>query len=197
MKLYVIRHGQSEDNVARRHSGWAECSLTEKGMDDARHAGELLAGVVFDKVFSSDTKRARQTCALALPGTEVEYTPLIRETNVGSLTGMEVAECQRIWGDEYNERRKARNFCPYGGENLAMHMERVREFLTIVQNGGWETVAAFSHGGSIHCMLDLVMGSIQNKADYPCSNGGVSVFAFENGTWTLEEWNRVEEKQVQ
>ena len=193
MKLYVIRHGQSEDNVARRHSGWAECSLTQQGMEDARKAGELLRGVKFEKVFSSDTRRARQTCALALPEMQdaVEYTPLIRETNVGSLTGMEVAECQRLWGEEYDSRRKARNFCPYGGENLAMHMERVREFLTIVQNGGWETAAAFSHGGSIHCMLDIVTGSVQDKTEYPCSNGGVSVFTFENGTWSLTEWNRL------
>jgi len=192
MKLYVIRHGQSEDNVARRHSGWADCSLTEKGMEDAERAGTLLKGIAFDKVFSSDTRRARQTCALALPEAEPEYTPLIRETNVGSLTGMEVDECIRRWGDEYNERRKARNFCPYGGENLAMHMARVREFLAMVQNGGWNTVAAFSHGGSIHCMLDIAMGAEQNKADYPCLNGGVSVFRYENGVWTLEEWSRTE-----
>ena len=197
MKLYVIRHGQSEDNLARRHSGWSDCSLTEKGEADARHAGELLKGIAFDKVDSSDTRRARQTCALALPDAEPEYTPLIRETDVGSLMGLEVAECQRRWGEEYDGRRKALNFCPYGGENLEMHMKRVREFLTIVQNGGWNTVAAFSHGGSIHCMLDIVMGETQNKADYPCTNGGVSVFSFENGTWTLEEWNRLEEKQVQ
>ena len=192
MKLYVVRQGQSEDNVARRHSGWADCSLSEKGLDDAQRAGTLLKGIVFDKVFSSDTRRARQTCALALPDAVPEYTSLIRETNVGTLTGMEVEECIRKWGDEYTERRKARNFCPYGGENLAMHMERVREFLTMVQNGKWETVAAFSHGGSIHCMLDIVTGTVQNKEDYPCSNGGVTLFTFENGTWSLTEWNRVE-----
>ena len=192
MKLYVIRHGHSEDNLAGRHSGWAECSLTGRGMEDAAKAGELLRGIKFDKIFSSDTKRARQTCAIALPEMQdiVEYTPRIRETKVGSLTGMEVAECQRLWGDEYNARRKARNFCPYGGENLAMHMERVREFLTIVQNGGWETVAAFSHGGSIHCMLDIVTGAVQDKAEYPCSNGSVSVFTFDGGRWSLTEWNR-------
>lgn len=190
MKLYMIRHGQSEDNAAKRHSGWAECSLTEKGREDARHAGELLKGISFDKVFSSDTLRARQTCAIALPDAEPEYTSLIRETNVGSLTGLEVAECQKRWGDVYNNNRKARNFCDYGGENLAMHMERVRNFMTRVESGGWNAVAAFSHGGSIHCVLDIVMGGIQDKMNYPCSNGSVSVFSFENGVWTLEEWNR-------
>lgn len=192
MKMYVVRHGQSEDNVARRHSGWADCSLTEKGKDDARRAGTLLKGITFDKVFSSDTRRARQTCALALPDAVPEYTPLIRETNVGLLTGIEVEECIRKWGDEYNERRKTRNFCPYGGENLAMHMERVMKFLAMVQDGEWENVAVFSHGGSIHCMLDLVSGTIQNKADYPCSNGSVTLFSFENGTWSLTECNRME-----
>jgi broad specificity phosphatase PhoE len=194
MKLYVVRHGQSEDNIARRHSGWAECSLTEQGRADAERAGTILRGIAFDKVFSSDTKRAKQTCAIALPEMQdaVEYTPLIRETNVGTLTGLEVAECQRRWGEEYNSRRKARNFCPYGGENLAMHMERVREFLTMTERGGWDTVAVFSHGGSIHCMLDIVMGEVQNKADYPCGNGSVSVFEYADGAWSLAEWGRME-----
>lgn len=191
MKLYMIRHGQSEDNIARRHSGWAECSLTEQGEADARHAGELLRGIPFDKVFSSDTRRARQTCAIALPDAEPEYTSLIRETNVGSLTGLEVAECQKRWGGVYDERRKARDFKPYGGEDLAMHMARVQTFLDRAASGGWNTVAAFSHGGSIHCVLDIVLGGIQNKADYPCRNGSVSVFAYENGVWTLEDWGRV------
>ena len=112
MKLYVVRHGQSEDNLAKRHSGWADCSLTEQGRADAERAGSILRGIAFDKVFSSDTKRAKQTCAIALPEMQdtVEYTPLIRETNVGTLTGLEVAECQRRWGEEYDSRRKARNF---------------------------------------------------------------------------------------
>lgn len=194
MKLYVVRHGQSEDNLAKRHSGWADCSLTEQGRADAERAGTILRGIAFDKVFSSDTKRAKQTCAIALPEMQdtVEYTPLIRETNVGTLTGLEVAECQRRWGEEYDSRRKARNFCPYGGENRVMHMERVWEFLTMVQDGGWETVAVFSHGGSIHCMLDLVMGTEQDKKAYPCDNGGVSVFEYADGVWSLAEWNRVE-----
>ena len=73
-----------------------------------------------------------------------------------------------------------------------MHMERVREFLTMAESGGWDTVAVFSHGGSIHCMLDIVMGAVQNKADYPCGNGSVSVFEYADGAWSLAEWGRME-----
>ena len=50
MKLYVIRHGQSEDNLAGRHSGWAECSLTGRGMEDAAKAERMIMTLMGDKV---------------------------------------------------------------------------------------------------------------------------------------------------
>ena len=56
--------------------------LTESGREDARRAGELLRGIAFDKVFSSDTKRAKQTCAIALPDAEPEYTSLTRDYKI-------------------------------------------------------------------------------------------------------------------
>jgi hypothetical protein len=41
-------------------------------------------------------------------------------------------------------------------------------------------------------MLDIVMGAVQNKADYPCGNGSVSVFEYADGAWSLAEWGRME-----
>ena len=50
MKLYVIRHGESENNVKTCFTGWMDVNLTEKGIADAHKAGELLRDVTFDRV---------------------------------------------------------------------------------------------------------------------------------------------------
>ena len=42
MKLYVIRHGESETNLKNVYSGWMDVALTEKGFEDAKGAQKLL-----------------------------------------------------------------------------------------------------------------------------------------------------------
>jgi len=193
MKLYMIRHGESTANFEKRHSGWAQVPLTEKGEADGRRAGELLANLTFDKIFSSDQRRAMQTCALALPDRmDVEYTPLLRETNVGLLQDQLMADCREKYGEPYLNSRKARDFTPFGGENSAMHLERVRVFSERVIAGGWESVAAFCHGGTIDSMLEIAHGAEARASAGNLCNGSVTVFSYEDGVWTMEKWASTE-----
>ena len=57
MRLYVIRHGESENNLKKCWTGWYDAPLTEKGRQDARKAGTFLQGITFDKIYASDLSR--------------------------------------------------------------------------------------------------------------------------------------------
>nr|MCH9869452.1 histidine phosphatase family protein [Serratia marcescens] len=48
-KLVLIRHGQSEWNALNLFNGWVDTKLSEQGIEQAKHAGELLKqeGIVF------------------------------------------------------------------------------------------------------------------------------------------------------
>ena len=87
MKIYMIRHGESTANAERKHAGWAQVPLTERGRADAIAAGALIEGLHFDRVYVSDLIRARETMELALPNTEAIESPLLREISVGELAG--------------------------------------------------------------------------------------------------------------
>ena len=87
MKVYIIRHGQSVNNVQHKWTGWMDVDLTEKGIEDAVRVRKILEGKVFDKVYASDLKRAIDTAKTALPGYEIETNFLLREIDVGSLAG--------------------------------------------------------------------------------------------------------------
>ena len=85
MKLYLVRHGQTEANLNRTHSGWGDVCLTEKGREQARRIGKILEKIDFDKIYTSDLSRAVDTGRLALPDREAELCKTVREINVGNL----------------------------------------------------------------------------------------------------------------
>lgn len=186
MRLYMIRHGQSTANAGRLHAGWAQIPLTEQGFADARFAGTQLEGLSFDKVYVSDLLRAIQTLETALPGVEGERTHLLRETHVGSLSGKDPDQCFALYGQQYITDKAARDYTRYGGENMAMHHQRIVEFADLLARDPVDAVAAFTHEGSIRCMLNIALGHPHKKEDYPLANGSVTVFSYENGTWKLD-----------
>lgn len=190
MILYMIRHGQSTANPELRHAGWAPVPLTEKGIQDARMAASLLEGIHFDRVYSSDLLRSTQTQQIALPNATSIETPLLREINSGCLLGKTREECASLYGEVYYSHLSLQNFSSYGGEDYPMQLERIRQFIVQLEENPGEHIAAFTHEGSIRCMLDLVLGDRHIRKDYPLHNGSVSVFEFKNGRWSLVFWNK-------
>lgn len=189
MKLYMVRHGQSTANLEHIHAGWAQVPLTQQGIREAHRAGQLLAGISFNRVYCSDLLRARQTGLTALPGTELIETSLLREISVGSLSGKTAADCEALYGKSYLSNKAEHDFRAYGGENHAMHLERIRKFAAQLEAEEQANTAAFCHEGSIRCMLDLVMGQQRYSSAFGLSNGSVTVFERKDGIWTLVSWN--------
>ena len=111
MELYVIRHGQSETNVDRRFGGWAQVSLTEKGMDQARQTHEKLKEITFDRIISSDLLRAKQTTELVFPGCVYTEDSRLREVSVGAvLERRSRTVCLEQYGEPLQNALKNRDF---------------------------------------------------------------------------------------
>lgn len=64
--IYLTRHGQTFLNKYRRFQGWCGAPLTDKGINDAKMAGERLKDIKFDFAYSSDLPRAIRTRDLIL-----------------------------------------------------------------------------------------------------------------------------------
>ena len=184
MKLYLIRHGESETNKSGCYTGWAQVSLTEKGFSDAKKVSPMLVGLNFDKIYSSDLVRARQTLETALPGAVYETTPLIREINVGELERKPLS----LLTDEMKDRTAHRGFVDYKGETREEFNGRVKEFIKMLENSGYEKVAAFSHAGVLRRTLDEVVGTVLPRFKIKCSNCTVAIFEFAKDNWSLESW---------
>ncbi|MCF6300046.1 MAG: 2,3-diphosphoglycerate-dependent phosphoglycerate mutase [Proteobacteria bacterium] len=107
IKLVLLRHGESEWNLANKFTGWKDVDLTDTGILQAKTAGQLLkqAGFVFDKAYTSVLKRAIKTLWLTLDEMDQVWVPVCRnwrlnERHYGALQGLNKAETAKKYGDE-------------------------------------------------------------------------------------------------
>jgi len=187
MKIYVIRHGESENNLNEKWTGWYDTPLTEKGREDAKAAGEILCGVSFDKIYASDLSRAMNTARIAIPNCEFEVSPLLREVNIGSLEN----KPSKILNDEQLSRVFANGYGDFGGESNEEFFNRVVSFARGLESSGYENVALFTHAGWLRRMLNFVIGLTMPRQNVVCNNCTVGIFEYKNGAWRLYSWINV------
>lgn len=190
MKLYLIRHGESEANAKRVHAGWQQVHLTERGIEQARKIGEYLDGIEFDKVYSSDLVRAMETAESALPEREYQTDERLREVNVGIVVGKGREECALEYGEPYVNARKYRDYRAFGGECENDLIARATSFISDPALREYECVAAFTHEGIIRATLESVLGTEIKEGTVAFPNCIISVFEIDSdGHAKLNAWN--------
>jgi 2,3-bisphosphoglycerate-dependent phosphoglycerate mutase len=107
VKLVLLRHGESEWNLANRFTGWTDVALSERGIQEAHRAGRLLraAGYVFDEAHTSVLKRAIQTLWISMEELDMMWLPVYRswrlnERHYGALQGLNKKETAQEFGEE-------------------------------------------------------------------------------------------------
>ena len=85
--VWLIRHGETEWTVSRRHTGLTDLPLTRAGEDQARSLRNCLQGASFERVFCSPLKRAARTCELSGYGSVAEVDRDLVEWNYGDYEG--------------------------------------------------------------------------------------------------------------
>ena len=85
--VWLIRHGETEWTVSRRHTGLTDLPLTEAGEDQARSLRNCLQGASFERVFCSPLQRAVRTCELSGYGSVAEVDRDLVEWNYGDYEG--------------------------------------------------------------------------------------------------------------
>lgn len=123
--FYIARHGETENNVARRLSGWIDTPLTSKGLEPTQVAIKKLSGVRIDDVYASDLGRAFITAYAITRGLnltqEIKPLPGLREVNYGDAANMFSAEAYEL----YPRLDRDTHYMPPNGETLEHMQQRV------------------------------------------------------------------------
>ena len=106
-KLVLLRHGESTWNRENRFTGWTDVDLSEKGVEEAKQAGQVLKkeGFLFDLAFTSLLKRAIRSLWIALEEMDLMWIPEIKswrlnERHYGALQGLNKAETAAKFGED-------------------------------------------------------------------------------------------------
>lgn len=105
-KIVLLRHGESIWNQENRFTGWTDVDLTEKGVNEAIKAGDLLKenGFLFDRAYTSYLKRAIKTLDVVLDRMDQNWIPVaknwrLNEKHYGTLQGLNKTETAEKYGD--------------------------------------------------------------------------------------------------
>lgn len=106
-KIVLLRHGESTWNQENRFTGWTDVGLSDKGLAEAKAAGQLLnrEGYDFDIAFTSVLRRAIKTLWIALEEMDRMWLPVqhswrLNERHYGALQGLNKAETAAKFGNE-------------------------------------------------------------------------------------------------
>ena len=167
MKLYFVRHGESEANLLHEfsNSGFRH-PLTERGTAQARALAGTLAGLPVEQIYSSPVMRAVQTAQILAESLHapLEITEALREWSVGIYEGTTDPvgwEWHRQVQEDWFVHHQYEHKMP-GGESFLEIRDRFVPFIEkLVGDGTSErTVVLVSHGALYTAMLPVVLKNV-------------------------------------
>lgn len=146
MTIYIVRHGETVENLQRILQGHMPGTLTEKGKEQVRGAAERLAAedVEFTRIVASDLQRAVDSAKIIAERISLPITPMeiLRERDWGKFTGMPISEAT----DRFRINGKW-TFPEGTTETEAGIYERARRALVELQRlYAGETIIVVTHG---------------------------------------------------
>ena len=195
-QLIIVRHGQTEWNIAGIRQGHLDSRLTSKGVAQAKSLGQRLAREKFSALYSSDLGRAVQTAtAIAeITGHEIVTDPRLRERHLGIFQGLNADQITERYPEE---RRLLRTLGPEyvipGGESMRQQVERNVAYLDdLARKHVGETIVVVTHGGVVSGFFRHTLAiALDAPRRFEFVNAGLNVFVHEEEHWMLLTWGDV------
>lgn len=183
MKLWLVRHGETEANVAGLYSGHAPTPLTEKGQSQARQLGDMLRQVPFDRVLCSELERTQLTARLLLAERDVPLKPhpLLSEMFFGDWEmrhhrnlQIEDKENYAAWCNDWQHA------APTNGESFPAFSKRIRLFADELPHYDDQNLLIVSHQGVLSLLTALLLGM---------PTASMWHFRIDHGAWSVIDFS--------
>jgi len=200
LKLYIVRHGETEWNVIKRFQGQLNTPLTEKGMEKLRKTGKKLENVLFDEVYTSELGRTVASAEIILNENrgyknkkrELKKLAELNEVYFGVWQGLTYEEVFLKYPEEgnnyfYNVKNyKAENV---EAEKLEDALERflkgINKILDSHESGN---ILVVTHG----TVFEMFMNYVANNSIFDIDertlmgNGDYKIFSYKDGKFQEE-----------
>lgn len=175
MKLYIVRHGQTDWNIDDRAQGQVDIPLNDTGIKQANELKEKLKSYDFDVCYCSPLKRAVQTAEIAIDGRlQIIFDDNLKERSFGSLEGTD----PKAWNVDDFDRKL--NTSKGGIEPIKDVLARSKKVLERIkaENPNDAKVIVFGHGTLFKTLHFNIIGydDTTNFSDFNLKNGGIAEY---------------------
>ena len=200
LKLYIVRHGETEWNVIKRFQGQLNTPLTEKGMEKLRKTGKKLENVLFDEVYTSELGRTVASAEIILNENngyknnklELQKLAELNEVYFGVWQGLTYEEVFLKYPEEGNNYFY--NVKNYNAENveaekledaLERFLKGINKILDSHESGN---ILVVTHG----TVFEMFMNYVANNSIFDIDertlmgNGDYKVFSYKDGKFQEE-----------
>ena len=197
MKIYMIRHCESEDDILNCYGGCADFELTENGIKTAEQHSNKIANLGIQKIFTSPYKRAKNVANIFANKIqcEIEVIKDLREINTyGVMSGVNKDLAKKIFS-LLLESDESKSFGYYkgksfeGGENVNFFDSRVKNAFDYLTKQEQNIIAIVTHGG----VFRSVYKNILNKPEKILEIEDVATIEinYENGIFSIESMSGI------
>lgn len=161
-RLFLIRHGETPFNKAKRYCGITDVSLTRKGVQQVKRLSDKLRHIKINLVYTSPLRRTCQTAQLIFDSKiSLRLASALKELNFGKWEGLTLKEIiarypamAKRW---LNQPLKTK--APQG-ESIAYLRTRVMRFVRqlVKTQEGYQNIALVTHSGPIRVIISEMLG---------------------------------------
>jgi broad specificity phosphatase PhoE len=183
MKIYLIRHGQTDWNLQGRFQGREDIPLNQNGIEQAISCGMALKGDKFEAVITSPLIRARKTAEIIaeqLGLTKIITDEGIIERDFKKVSGMTPKEREAFYASqEMDDKEPWDDLCNRMISTLRKYGEQYQG----------KNIIMVSHGASINSVLSILSSGATGTGKIILKNTCISILHYENGKLRLGEYN--------
>jgi Fructose-2,6-bisphosphatase len=183
MKIYLIRHGQTDWNLQGRFQGREDIPLNEKGIEQAKECGRALVGESFKAVITSPLSRASKTAEIIAEIVSAEQVIIeeeITERDFSKVSGMTPKEREAFYASgEKDDKEPWEKLCKRMILAIKKYAERFHG----------SNIIMVSHGASINSVLSVLSEGKTGTGKIILKNTCINIIHYENGHLCLGDFN--------
>jgi broad specificity phosphatase PhoE len=191
MKIYLIRHGQTDWNLQGRFQGREDIELNDNGIVQAEDCGKAIRGEKFKAVITSPLSRAKKTAEIIAENLDIKQIIIeegIIERDFSKVSGMTPEEREEFYASgEPDDKEPWEALC--------------RRMLSALKKYGEKfynhNIIMVSHGASINSVLSALSGGKTGTGKILLKNACINIINYENGNLSLGEYNLTAEEYLE
>lgn len=200
MRVYIVRHGESDSNLTRVHQD-AQTPLTETGIKQAQAVAERFKNIPIDIIISSSLARAKHTAEEIHKATGVkhEIDDVIKEmTRPTEIIGLKMGSDETVkMFEEIMAHEDDPDWHYSDEENFHDIVKRAQDTLKMLENRSEENIALVSHSIFMRVLIGVMTFGetmnpemLRNLGDhFKINNTGITVLEYDGSVWKLITWN--------